>query len=202
MNNRLIIVGAGGHGRVIADNAYKNGYKDIKFVDDSAKGVSGGFEIIGTTCDIEKLNDGKTDFVIGVGDNEVRKKISEEFNINWVKLIHPSAQIAIDATIGEGTVVMAGAVLNAGAKVGSHCIINTNSIIEHDNVIEDFVHISPGVSLGGTVRVGEKTHIGIGATVINNINICSDCIIGAGAVVISHIAKSGTYVGVPVKDEL
>lgn len=202
MNNRLIIIGAGGHGRVIADNAYKNGYKEIKFIDDSAKGSCMGFEIIGTTRDIEGLNDGRTDFVIGVGDNLTRKKISEKFDVNWVSLIHPSAQLAIDAKVGEGTVIMAGTVLNAGAEVGKHCIINTNSIIEHDNVIEDYVHVSPGVSLGGTVRVGEGTHIGIGATVINNINICSGCIIGAGAVVISHIAKSGTYVGVPVKEEL
>ncbi|MBE7016133.1 MAG: acetyltransferase [Ruminococcaceae bacterium] len=202
MNNRLIIIGAGGHGRVIADNAYKNGYKDISFIDDFAEGLCMGYKIIGKTEDIEKYDDGKTDFVIGVGDNLTRRKLAERFSVNWISLVHPSAQIAMDAVIGEGTVIMAGAVINAGAIIGKHCIINSSSIIEHDNTIGAFAHISPGVSLGGTVSVGEETHIGIGATVINNINICSGCIIGAGAVVISDIAHSGTYVGVPVKGEL
>ena len=197
--NRLVIVGAGGHGKVLADNALKNGYTDISFVDDSMWGSCMDFPIIGTVADIERLNDGVTDFVIGIGNNAVRKIIAEGYDVNWVTLIHPSAQIAANVVIEKGTVVMAGAVINACAKVGAHCIINTMAAVEHDNVLENYVHISPKVGLGGTVRVGECTHIGIGASVSNNVDICCSCVIGAGTVVIDDIKESGTYVGVPAK---
>ena len=197
--NKLVILGAGGHGKVIADIALKNGYSDICFVDDYARGECMGFPIVGVSSDVESLNNEKTDFVIAIGNNSVRKNIAEKYDVNWVSLIHPSAQIAVNVSIGKGTVVMAGAVINACATVGEHCIINTSSVIEHDNVLENYVHISPKAALGGTVRVGEKTHIGIGATVKNNIDICGDCIVGAGAVVVKNIEVPGTYVGVPVR---
>jgi sugar O-acyltransferase (sialic acid O-acetyltransferase NeuD family) len=197
--NRLIIVGAGGHGKVIADNALKNGYTDICFVDDKSIGDCMGFPIVGGCADLNKLNNGKTDFIIGIGNSAIRKKIAEEYDINWVTLIHPSAQIAVNVSIGRGTVVMAGAVVNVCATVGEQCIINTCAVVEHDNVIEDYVHISPNVALGGTVFVGKSTHIGIGASVCNNINICGDCMIGAGAVVSKNIVESGTYIGVPAR---
>ena len=197
--NRLIIIGAGGHGKVIADAALKNGYTNICYIDDHAIGDVMGFPIIGTSADIEHLNDGSTDFIIGIGNNAVRKTIAETYNVNWVSIIHPSAQIAFNAEIGKGTVVMANAVVNVCATVGEHCIINTGAIIEHDNVIENYAHISPNVALGGTVRIGSLTHVGIGATVKNNTEICSDCTIGAGAVVIKNITEPGTYVGVPAR---
>ena len=197
--NRLIIIGAGGHGKVIADAALKNGYTNICCVDDNATGDVMGFPIIGTTADVECLNDGNTDFVIGIGNNAIRKTIAEIHNVNWVSIVHPSAQIGFDAEIGKGTVVMANAVVNVCAKVGEHCIINTGAIVEHDNVIENYAHISPNVALGGTVRIGSLTHVGIGATVKNNTEICSDCTIGAGAVVIKSIKEPGTYVGVPIR---
>lgn len=197
--NRLIIIGAGGHGKVIADNALKNGYKDVCFVDDNAVGECMGLPIIGVSEDIDKLNDGKTDFIIGIGSNSVRKKLAEEHNVNWVSLVHPSAQKAINVSLGKGTVVMAGAVINACAKVGEHCIINTGVIVEHDCHIENYVHLSPSVSLGGTVRIGEQTHVGIGAVIINNVSLCKNCIVGAGAVIIKNITESGTYVGVPAR---
>ena len=197
--NRLIIIGAGGHGKVIADAALKNGYTNICCVDDHATGDVMGFPIIGTTADVECLNDGNTDFVIGIGNNAIRKTIAEIHNVNWVSIVHPSAQIGFDAEIGKGTVVMANAVINVCAKIGEHCIINTGAIVEHDNVIENYAHISPNVALGGTVRIGSLTHVGIGATVKNNTEICSDCTIGAGAVVVKNIKEPGTYVGVPIR---
>lgn len=197
--NRLIIVGAGGHGKVIADNAVKNGYTDICFIDDSLKGECLGFPVIGTVSETESFNDGKTDFVIGIGNNETRKNIAEKFDVNWATLIHPSAKISLNVTIGKGTVVMAGAVVNVCAEVGKHCIINSNAVVEHDNVIGDYVHISPGVALGGTVSIGDCSHIGIGATVINNISVCRNCVIGAGSVVVRNIEAGGKYAGVPAR---
>ena len=197
--NKLIIVGAGGHGKVIADIAMKNGYTDICFIDDSAIGEVLGFPIIGRTADLPKMNDSATDFVIAIGNNKVRQAIAESYDVNWVTLVHPSAQIAVDVVIDVGTVVMASAVVNPSAKIGKHCIINTGVIVEHDNVIEDYVHISPRAVLGGVVHIGSLTHVGIGATVKNVIDICQDCVIGAGAVVVKNIEKSGTYVGVPAR---
>lgn len=197
--NRLIIVGAGGHAKVIADIALKNGYTDINFLDDSAKDDCMGFSVIGACNEIEAFDDGNTDFVIGIGSNNIRKLIAEKYDVNWKTLVHPSAQTAFNTSVGKGTVVMAGAVVNPCTTIGKHCIINTNAVVEHDSVINDYVHISPGVALGGTVHIGKRTHIGIGATVKNNIDICEDCIIGAGTVVVKNINDSGTYVGVPAR---
>lgn len=198
--NKLIIIGAGGHGKVIADCAVRNGYTDICFVDDHATGMCVGFPVIGTSVDLQKWDNGATDFVIAIGNNAIRKKVACEHDVNWVSLIHPSAQIGFQVSIGKGTVVMAGAVINACASVGEHCIINTGAIVEHDNVIADYVHISPNAALGGTVRIGELTHVGIGAAIRNNIEICDGCTIGAGAVVVKNIQNSGTYIGVPARE--
>lgn len=197
MNNRLIIVGAGGHGKAIADNAVKNGYACVGFTDDHASGRCMGFDVLGTTADLYTLDDGHTDFVIGIGSNAVRRRIAEQYRVNWTTLIHPSAQIAMHVSIGAGTVVMAGAIVNACASIGRHCIINTAAVVEHDNVIEDYAHISPGAMLGGTVHIGEQTHVGIGAIVKNNVSICGGCMIGAGALVLRDITGSGVYFGVP-----
>ncbi len=199
MLNRLIIVGAGGHGKVVSDIAARNGYSDICFVDDKAVGDCMGYPIIGKCDQLDAFNDGKTEFVIAVGDNSTRKHIAESYDLNWATLIHPSAQIGSHVTIGEGTVVMANSVINTCASVGIHCIVNSGAIVEHDNTLGDYVHISPRVALGGTVTVGNETHIGIGATVKNNLEICENCTIGAGAMVVKNINKSATYIGVPAK---
>lgn len=197
--NRLVIIGAGGHGKVVADIALKNKYTDIVFVDDHVKGLCMGFPIAGTVAGLKTFDDGKTDFVIGIGNNAVRKLIAEQNSVNWVSLIHPAASIATQVTVGSGTVIMACAVVNPCTSIGSHCIINSGAVVEHDNVLADFVHISPNAVLGGTVRLGEGTHIGIGATVKNNIHVCENCVIGAGAVVIKDITTSGVYVGIPAR---
>lgn len=195
--NRLVIIGAGGHGKVIADIAIKCGYENINFVDDNLVDSCMGYPIIGTTSNLYHYEDGNTDFIIAIGNNEIRKKIAEEYGINWIKLIHPSAIISTNVEIGTGTVVMANAVINAEAIIGNHCIVNTGSVIEHDNKIGKFVHISPNVSLGGNVIVGDLTHVGIGATVRNNIVIEKNIMIGAGAVVTKNITSKGTYIGIP-----
>ncbi len=197
MCKKLYIIGASGHGKVVADLAVKCGYREIAFLDDYATGSCVGYPIIGTSADMEKLQDGSSEFVIAIGNNGVRKRIAKEHSVTWATLVHPSAQIAMQAQLGEGTVVMAGAVINPCAVIGKHCIINSSAVVEHDNVLADFVHISPKAALGGTVCVGEMTHIGIGAAVRNNINICSGCTIGAGAVIVEDIHEVGVYAGVP-----
>jgi len=197
---KVIIIGASGHAKVIADIVIKSGDKLVGFLDDNIQLPEKviGYPYLGVISDYAKYAD-DCNFVIGIGNNSIRKKIADGMNVKWYTAIHPSAQIAIETVIGEGTVVMANAVINTSARIGMHCIINTASVIEHDNVIGDYVHISPNATLCGTVSIGNKTHIGAGVTVKNNISVCQDVIVGAGGVVVKNIDEQGTYIGVPIK---
>lgn len=199
MMRRLVIIGASGHGKVIADIAVKNGYEDIVFLDDNENiHECGGYPVVGRSTDAGKID---ADFIVGIGNSSIRKKIQESLiEKNIVTLIHPNAVVADDVSIGAGTVVMAGTVINSGTNIGKGCIINTCSSVDHDCLIGDFVHVSVGSHICGTVCIEAETWIGAGVIVSNNINIFRDCIIGAGAVVIDDINESGTYVGVPAKE--
>lgn len=196
--NRLIIIGASGHGKVVADIAALNGYKDIVFLDNDPEiKACAGYPVLGPDTMISEL-DG--DVFIAVGKSETRKKLMERDKTrSFPALVHPSAVVAKSAEVGVGSVVMAGAVINPGAQIGKGCIINTSSSVDHDCMVGDYVHISVGAHLSGTVVVGTGTWIGTGAIVSNNVNICGGCMIGAGAVVIKDIDEPGTYVGVPAK---
>ncbi len=197
----LIIIGAGGHGKVIADIAEKNGYTDIAFLDNNAAvKTCGKYKVIGS-CDNAIRHDG-ADFIVAVGNAKIRRELQTwltENGLHVVSLIHPDAVVAESVTVGAGTAVMAGAVINPYVKIGKGCIINTCSSVDHDCNISDFVHVSVGAHVAGTVNIGNDTWIGAGATVSNNVKICSDCIIGAGAVVVKNTDKAGTYIGVPAK---
>ncbi len=203
MKNKLIIIGASGHGKVVADIAIKmNKWQSITFLDDDESiKASIGLEVIGKTADAFTYKE-EADFFVAVGSNTTREKIQEkliEQGLNVVSLVHPSAVIGTDVEMGIGTAVMAGVVINSSTRIGNGCIINTSSSVDHENVIEDYVHISPGVNMAGTVKVGKGTWLGIGSVVSNNVNVCSGCKVGAGAVVVKDITEPGTYVGVPVR---
>lgn len=199
--NSLIIIGAGGHGKVIADIAQSNGYDKISFIDDKKKSFN-CYKVVGTLHNIEKLNLGDCEFIVAIGNNEARENIQKKLTargFHITTLIHPSAVISPSVKIGRGTVIMANCVINAGSSIGEGCIINTSSTIDHDCIMHNYVHISPGVHVAGTVEVKDRTWIGIGSSIVNNIRICEDCIFGASSVVIEDIFISGTYVGIPVK---
>ncbi|TCK93133.1 sugar O-acyltransferase (sialic acid O-acetyltransferase NeuD family) [Natranaerovirga hydrolytica] len=203
MNDKLIIIGASGHGKVVADIAIKmNKWQSIAFLDDDESiKTSMGLEVIGKTADAFTYKD-EADFFVAIGNNATREKVQEKFmdeGISVVKLIHPSATIGTDVEIGIGTTVMAGVAINSSTRIGKGCIINTSSSLDHDNVIEDYVHISPGANLAGMVKVGKGSWVGIGSVISNNVNIYSRCKVGAGAVVVKDITEPGTYVGVPVR---
>lgn len=201
MNKKLILIGASGHGKVIADIARKNGYSEIAFLDDNeAITQCAGYAVLGKTNAAVHFSD--CDFVVAVGNAKVRQRLQEQLEreqLSVVTLIHPSAVIADGVKIGKGTVIMAGAVVNSCAVIGKGGIINTCASVDHDCILKDYVHVSVGSHVAGTVRIGKRTWIGTGATVSNNVEIIQDCIIGAGAVVVRDIVESGTYVGVPVK---
>lgn len=195
----LIIIGGGGHAKVIADIASLNGYKILGFLDDNpAITKLLDFDKLGKIDDAHLFAD-KAQFIIAIGNNAVRKEIAEKYNLSFATLVHPTAVIGSQVEIGKGTVVMPAVVINSSSKIGEHCIINSASVIEHDNTIDNFTHISPNAALCGTVKIGKNCHIGANATIINNTNICDNCIIGAGAVVTKNIENSGTYIGIPAK---
>lgn len=203
MKDKLLIIGAGGHGKVVADIALKMiKWREVSFLDDKLDSQTVlGLNVIGKIEDLDKFID-QYDIVVGIGNNQFRQKTQnklEKLEASIPVLIHPSAIIGTEVLIGKGTVIMAGAVINCSTTIGKGCIVNTGATVDHDNHISDFVHISPGVRLAGSVRVGTNTWLGIGSTISNNIRITSHCKIGAGSVVINNIDQSGTYVGIPAR---
>ena len=200
--DKLIIIGAGGHGKVVADIAKKSGkYKSIFFLDDVEIGEVMGISVIGKACDFEK-HIFSSDIFVAIGDSQTRSEFIENLLSLGAKvptLIHPTATIGSNVLIGEGTSIMAGAVINPCVSMGRGVIVNTCSSVDHDCVVGDYCHLAVGVHVAGTVRIGKNVLIGAGSTIKNNVNICDNCIIGAGAVVVSDVEEKGTYCGVPAK---
>ena len=201
MSQDVVIIGAGGHAKVIADIVLLNNDNLVGFLDDSdeKQGVKifKEYRVTGKISDIEKYRN--CCFIIAIGDNHIRAKIAKNINAKFYTAIHPDATIADTVTIGDGTVIMAGVTINPDTTIGKHCIINTSCSIDHDNRIGDYVHISPGAHLAGSVSVGDRSWICIGAAIINNISVFSDIIIGAGATVLKDVTESGTYIGTPAR---
>ncbi len=199
MNNKLLIVGAGGHAKVVCDLA-KNYYKTIVIADDNAKGELLGCSIIGNLEQVKKGE--KCDFIVAVGSNEVRERIFTElleYGFTPISLIHPTAVIGEGVEIGVGSVVFAGAVINACAKIGVGCIVNTMASVDHDCEVGQFSHLAVASHFAGTVKCGKNCFFGTNSAVINNINICDSVIVGASATVVKDIVEQGTFVGTPAK---
>ncbi len=200
----LIIIGAGGHGRVCFDIALNmNKWLNIYFVDDYLKNSEGlPGSLIGKLSDLDFDRIENNDFIVAIGNNIQRKYIY----LNLIKLkysvaslIHPKAIISNNVVIEKGNTIMCGVIINTSSIIEENCIINTGSVIEHDNIIKKNTHISPGVILCGNVTIGENSWIGAGSTVINKVNICDNVTVGAGSVVVKDITEPGTYVGVPAR---
>ena len=200
-SKKLIIIGAGGHGRVVADIAKLNGYSEICFLDDADIYKSGNYDVIGKVKDYrDHISDSA--FTVAIGNWRIRKAIYEQLkndNANIATLIHPMACISEGAVIEEGSVVMAGAVVNFGARIGKCSIVNTCASVDHDCDVGSFCHVSIGARIAGTVNIGDCAMIGAGAVVVNNLSVCEETVVGAGAVVIRDITEIGTYVGVPAR---
>lgn len=197
----IYILGAGGHAKVVL-SAFRAVGQEVQglFDDDPQKQ---GISVLGVPVldSIEKArNLPPSSGVIALGDNRLRAKLAEEFSQwEWIVVVHPRAYVDPSASIGPGTVVLAGAVVQAGARLGAHVIVNTGATIDHDCVVGDFVHLAPGVNLGGGVWVEEGALVGIGAAVIPGIRIGAWSTVGAGAVVIRDVAPGSTVVGVPAR---
>ncbi|WP_137807883.1 acetyltransferase [Pseudomonas sp. G(2018)] len=201
---RLAILGASGHGKVVADTAECCDWEIIEFFDDAWPHVSsiGGWPVIGTTDDLLGRVSEYDGVLVAIGNNGVRQNKLDQLKASGARLptlIHPSAVISHYASIGPGTVVFANAVVNAYAMVGEGAILNTGCSVDHDCVLESCVHISPGARLAGTVSVGAGSWIGIGACVRQVIAIGANVVIGAGAAVVCDISDNMIATGVPAR---
>lgn len=205
---RIVVVGGGGHAKVLISVLKKSSsYELIGYTDVRDSGELLGIPYLGTDSVLETLAETNVGCfaALGVGKvtvNEERMRLADRIvglSFRLPEVISPHALVNEDVTIGDGTVVFDGAVINTGARIGRASIINTNSTVEHDCVIGDNVHLAPGANLSGGVSVGHNCMIGTGANVIQGIGICADCLIGAGTTVIKDITTSGVYVGNPAE---
>lgn len=196
----LIIIGAGGHGKVCADIAQRmNTFKSIKFFDENKAGKVMDIEIV-QSKNIEEIINQDTENFVAIGDNHIRsEKIELVLNLgaNLATLIDPSAIISKSVNIGQGTVVMPNVVINSSAQIGIGVILNTSSIIEHDCILEDYVHISPSAVLAGGAKIGSKVWIGANSSIRECVKIGRNSIIGMGSVVTKEVESNIIAVGIP-----
>ncbi|MGE5351525.1 MAG: acetyltransferase [Syntrophothermus sp.] len=205
---KLVIVGGGGHAKVLISILKKNAdYEILGYTDLMDNGSILGIKYLGDDSVLTNIiakNSGCS-AALGIGNISVvnyRKKLArklEELKFNLPAIVSKTAILNEEVKIGEGTVIFDGAVVNSGTEIGKYSIINSNSTIEHDCTIGEFVHIAPGVTLSGGVKIGNNSMIGTGASVIQSIVITDNCMIGAGAAVVNDCTVPGTYLGVPAR---
>ncbi len=202
---KLLIAGAGGHGRVVADAALASGrYAAVAFLDDRQRGlvIPGDWPVIGG---IESLaaHIGQYDaFAAAFGDAGLRQSCLERatsLGFNVSPIIHPSAVVSRFSSLGPGTTVLAGGIVNIGARLGAACIVNTGATVDHDCLLGDAVHVCPGAHLAGNVSIGSRTWFGIGAVARHGVRIGAEVMVGAGAVVVADVPDHSVVVGNPAK---
>jgi acetyltransferase EpsM len=201
---KLVLWGAGGHGKVVLDIAIAmDAFSGIAFIDDDPARAGGEFcgcPVFPTLAEAGRADRGA--IVVAIGSNQIRARCAAlALDRGWelATLIHPSAIVSPSARLGAGTVIMPHAVINAGAEIGSNCIINTAAVVEHDCRIGDHVHLSPGVLLGGAVTVEPLVHMGLGSIALPGSVIEACAVVGAGAVVLRAVSRGETVVGVPAR---
>ena len=206
MSGNLVIYGAGGHGKVIADAAGLSGWTLFGFVDSKLEvgSVVSGLPVISNSFVslLERLPGIDFSVVVAIGDNKTRKEKIEragKLGIPIATVMHPSSVVNKGSTVKEGTVVFAGAVVNVGSTIGVGVIINTGATVDHDSFIGDFSHISPGAHLGGNVSVREGAHISIGCSIRDKISIGEWSVVGVGSVVVKDVPDGVVTFGAPAK---
>jgi sugar O-acyltransferase (sialic acid O-acetyltransferase NeuD family) len=206
--NSIIVVGGGGHAKVVISLVRKlKTYRILGYTDLKNNGEILGAAYLGTDDKLEPWSPDreKLSAVLGIGQVGLGRKRHEFWTglsrlaLAFPLIVSPGAVVNEGVKAGEATVVMDGAVINSGASVGQGVIVNTHSTIEHDVVIGDWVHVAPGVTISGGTTVGRYSMVGAGATLIEGIKIAEDCLIGAGATVVHDLAEPGVYVGCPAQ---
>ena len=203
----IIIIGAGGHGRVVLDIVRAAGlYRPVGFIDANPL-LQGeridGLRVIGDPSNLGLLKErGIEGAIVAIGDNATRRRYAkavDQCDMTLINAIHPSANVASTCTVGRNVVVAAGAVACAHCQIGDSAILNTACIVDHESIVGHSAHVCPGARLAGRVIVEPGAFVGIGATVIQMVRIGADAVVGAGAVVIQDVPASSTVVGVPAR---
>lgn len=204
--SQLLILGAGGHGRCVAEAAHSMGWEVIAFLDDKKYGTRfesvTGLPIIGGWNAYDKLKGCYECAVIAIGNNLVRQEWQtwlSEAGYSLLPIIHERATVSLHAKIGRGTTIMAGAVVSSGSQIGEGCIINTSATVDHDCEIGRFTHISPGAHVAGGAKIGECAWICMGANIANGIRIGANAIVATGAAVVRDVAPGALVAGVPAQ---
>jgi sugar O-acyltransferase (sialic acid O-acetyltransferase NeuD family) len=204
---KVIIIGSSGHAKVIIDAINKgNHYEVIGLIDDFREvgECTLNIPVIGKVSDVEAHKGINCSWIIGIGDNKQRHRIYSklmDLRLNYLNIIHPSAIIGNDVSIGVGNFIAAGTIINSGTSIGNHCIINTGAQLDHDNKLHDFVSIAPKAALAGNVTIGRGSYIGMGTNIIEKINVANQTIIGAGSVVTRNIPRFKVAYGNPCKEQ-
>ncbi|MEP1213741.1 MAG: acetyltransferase [Marinobacter sp.] len=201
---RLAILGASGHGKVVADTALAQGWSEIVFFDDAWPNVSsnGRWPVLGNTESLLCFAAGYDGIAVGIGNNSVRRekmKLIECKGLKLATIIHPSAVVSDYALIGKGTVVCAKAAVNVDVQIGAGGIINTGAVIEHDCCLGDYVHVSPNAVLSGGVTLGHEVWVGAAASIKQLVSVGNKAVIGMGSVILRDVAPEVTVVGNPVR---
>lgn len=201
---QVLILGAGGHAKVVVATARAAGLEVLGILDDDVRKIGQtlfGVPVLGNLADLSQY--AGTQCIVAVGDNASRKRLFQDWEwrwITWRSLVHPSAFIDSSATLGKGSIIFAGATVQVDVRIGAHCIINTQASVDHDCCLGDFVHLAPGCHLAGNVTVEDGGFLGIGSSVIPGVTIGANAVVGAGAVVISDVPEGETVAGVPARN--
>ncbi|CAJ0808739.1 acetyltransferase [Ralstonia flaminis] len=201
---RLALLGASGHGKVVADAALIAGWQDIVFFDDAWPGLerNGHWPVVGDTAVLLTRIREFDGVLVSIGSCEARwrkQQSLQEAGAAIATVVHPRACVSAYARLGPGSVVMANAVVNVDAIIGDAAIVNTGATVDHDCVLGCGIHIGPGAHLSGNVTVGDCSWVGVGAIARQGTHIGSSVMVGAGAVVVSTVVDGSTVVGCPAK---
>jgi len=196
----LIVVGAGGHAKVVVATARAAGLRVVAIVDDAE--ARWGLELLGvrvTGPSAPVLADPAAHVVLAIGHNATRRRLAAGARCRFVSVVHPSAIVEPSVVLGDGSVVFAGAIVQPDTVIGAHAIVNTAASIDHDCVLGAAVHVAPGVRLAGNVTLGDEVFLGIGTVVVPGVTIGAGTTVGAGAAVVRDLPAGVVAVGVPAR---
>lgn len=197
---RFVVIGAGGHAKVVIATIESSGGEVVRLFDDSVS--LQGTRVLGHLVEgpiSDTVVDNGARAIIAVGSNRRRLEIASRLDVEYGNAIHPSAIVHDSAVIGPGTVIFAGTIVQPDVRIGGHVILNTGASIDHDCVLSDYAHVAPGARLAGDVHIGEGALIGIGSCAVPGVRVGAWAIVGAGGVVVRSIAAGATAIGIPAR---